>query len=97
MKDYLERKAQLLGLEQLTWYDLAAPLPQLPGAVGADKVPYDQACDWIIESFTRFSPDFGEFARMALEKGWIEAENRAGKHREASAPASRRRSRPASS
>lgn len=79
LKDYLERKAQLLGLKQLAWYDLSAPLPQLPGAVGADKIPYDQAGDWIIESFTRFSPDFGEFARMALEKGWIEAENRAGK------------------
>ena len=79
LKEFLARKAQLLGVPQLAWYDLAAPLPTLPGAADADKIPYDQACEWIIESFSRFSPDFGEFARMALEKGWIEAENRSGK------------------
>ncbi|AMV20227.1 Oligoendopeptidase F, plasmid [Planctomyces sp. SH-PL14] len=75
---YLERKAKLLGLEKLSWYDQIAPLP--PGIAGNEsELTYDQACDLVIRTFTEFSPDFGEFARMAIETGWTEAENRPGK------------------
>ncbi len=80
LKEYLAKKAQLMGIDQLAWYDLSAPLPQLPGAGGADEIPYDDACTQIIEAFHQFSPDFGDFARMSLTDGWVEAENRAGKH-----------------
>ena len=81
LKDYLARKAQLLGVERLAWYDMAAPLPQLPGAGGGvDEISYDDACEQIIGAFQQFSPDFGDFARMALSERWIEAENRPGKH-----------------
>jgi len=74
---YFERKAQLLGIERLSWFDLLAPLP---GPAGPQKeLSYDEACRLIIDTFTRFSPDFGDFARHALEKRWIEAEDRGGK------------------
>jgi oligoendopeptidase F len=33
----------------------------------------------VIDTFTTFSPDLGDFARNALDKRWIEVENRAGK------------------
>ena len=80
LKDYFAAKARLLGVNRLAWYDLTAPLPQLPGAGNADDISYDAACSQIIEAFTAFSSDFGDFAKMALSNGWIEAENRAGKH-----------------
>jgi len=80
LKQYLAKKAQLMGVEQLAWYDMSAPLPQLPGAGGSDEISYDEACNQIIEAFHQFSPDFGDFAKMALSQRWIEAENRAGKH-----------------
>jgi pepF/M3 family oligoendopeptidase len=80
LKEYLAKKAQLLGIDRLAWYDITAPLPQLPGAGGSDEISYDDACEQIIGAFHHFSPDFGDFARMALTDRWIEAENRAGKH-----------------
>jgi pepF/M3 family oligoendopeptidase len=71
---YLQRKAQLLGLEKLSWHDVEAP-------VGAATKPYpfDDAATLIVEQFRRFSPKMADFAEMAFEKKWIEAEDRAGK------------------
>lgn len=80
LKEYLAAKARLIGVDRLAWYDMTAPLPALPGAGNADHIPYDDACTHIIDAFHAFSPDFGNFAKMALSNGWIEAENRTGKH-----------------
>lgn len=74
---FLEKKAELLGLSQLCWYDLNAPLPLEGGE--SPEIPYDRACELIVNSFEKFSPDFSEFAETALRDGWVEAENRAGK------------------
>ncbi|MEX1230441.1 MAG: M3 family oligoendopeptidase [Planctomycetaceae bacterium] len=74
---YLQAKAKMLGLKQLAWYDLQAPLPV--GGTGGSQISYDRACELIMKTFTDFSPDFGEFAKLAIEKRWIEAENRPGK------------------
>lgn len=79
LKQYLERKAKLLGIDRLAWYDQWAPLPQLPGTESSDEISYDQACKSIVDAFQVFSPEFGDFAKMALNERWIEAENRAGK------------------
>ncbi|MBS0205719.1 MAG: M3 family oligoendopeptidase [Planctomycetes bacterium] len=80
LKQYLAKKAQLLGVGRLAWYDQSAPLPQLPGTGESDEISYDSACSQIIDAFHDFSPDFGDFAKMALTDRWIEAENRPGKH-----------------
>lgn len=87
---YLAKKAELLGLKQLAWYDLTAPLPvaevvRLPVSnshefgYSSDDLPYDAACDTVIRTFREFSPDFGDFAETAIRQRWIEVENRAGK------------------
>ena len=73
---YLQRKAKAFGLEKPTWYDVTAPYPV---AGGDSEVSWNEACNLIIETFNNFSPDFGEFAKSALENGWVEAENRSGK------------------
>lgn len=76
--EYMNRKAKLLGLEKLAWYDLTAPLPQ-GDAKSSERLSYDDACGLVIDTFSTFSPDLGDFARNALDKRWIEVENRAGK------------------
>lgn len=75
---YLERKAALLGVPKLAFWDQVAPL-SLTGPNNPDVLPYADACREILEAFHRFSPEFGRFAEMALKEGWVEAEDRAGK------------------
>ena len=75
--DYLGRKADLFGVDQLGWQDVAAPV-----AVGETKptrFTYDEACDFIIENFASFGPKLTEFTKHALENRWVEAEDRANK------------------
>ncbi|QDT44504.1 Oligoendopeptidase F, plasmid [Gimesia alba] len=74
---FLEKKAEMLGLSQLCWYDLNAPLPLTGGE--SPEISYDRACELIVNSFDQFSPDLSEFAERALRENWIEAENRPGK------------------
>lgn len=71
---YLERKAKLLGVDKLSWTDVDSPLGQATG-----KITYEQAAEDIVKQFGNFSPKLAEFATMAFNKRWIEAEDRPGK------------------
>lgn len=71
---YMERKAQVLGLERLSIYDINAPL-----STDVSEVSYDDAAAMIIEQFRQFSPQMADFAKKAFQDGWIEAEDRPGK------------------
>lgn len=71
---YLERKAKLLGVEKLSWYDVAAPVGN-----SHKKISYDEAASMIVEHFNRFNPNMASFAEQAFEEAWIEAEDRPGK------------------
>lgn len=71
---YYQRKAKLTGWESVNWYDLYAPLSST-----VRKVPYDEAAEFIIQHFRRFSPDMADFAASAFEGAWIEVEDRPGK------------------
>ncbi|PIC72193.1 oligoendopeptidase [Sporosarcina sp. P16b] len=75
--EYLSRKADLLGMDQLGWQDVAAPV-----AVGETKptrFTYDDACDFIMEHFASFGPKLTDFTKHALENRWVEAEDRPNK------------------
>jgi len=74
---YFDAKARLLGLDRLAWWDLQAPLPLGPAATG--DINYDDACDLVIDTFSRFTPELGNLARLAITDRWIEVENRDGK------------------
>lgn len=76
--DYLKKKAELLGLERLSWFDMQAPLPSV-GVPADSELSYDKACDLTIDAFSGFNPELGDFARMAIEQRWIEVEDRPGK------------------
>jgi oligoendopeptidase F len=71
---YLERKAKLLGVEKLSWFDVYAPV-----GTTASKMSYDEGAQFIVEQFGRFSPKMADFAVKAFEGAWIEAEDRPGK------------------
>lgn len=71
---YLQRKAELLGVEKLNWYDLEAPITK-----HSKKISFDEAAETIVAQFYEFSPKMAEFAQNAFDKSWIEAEDRSGK------------------
>ncbi|MDM5229079.1 M3 family oligoendopeptidase [Cytobacillus sp. NJ13] len=71
---YLERKAKLLGLEKLSWYDLDAPLSK-----SETKLTYQQGANFILEQFAHFGEEMTAFSKKAFEEKWIEAEDRPGK------------------
>ncbi|WP_426451620.1 M3 family oligoendopeptidase [Paenibacillus sp. S-38] len=71
---YLERKAKLLGLPKLSWFDVDAPVGS-----GTGTISYDAGAELIVSQFRRFSPKMADFAVKAFENGWIEAEDRPGK------------------
>lgn len=75
--NYLDRKAQLLGKESLSWEDVGAPV--VVGNTDAKRYPFDEGADFIVENFRKFSPKMAEFAQYAFDHSWIEAENRSGK------------------
>jgi pepF/M3 family oligoendopeptidase len=71
---YFNHKAKLIGKEKLAWWDLFAPLGK------TDKVySWDEARDFIVENFNKFSPELGAFAKRTFDENWIDGEQREGK------------------
>lgn len=74
IKEYVDAKTELLGIDKFRWYDQLAP-------VGSTNKTYSfaEAGDFIVEHLGDFSDEIGRFTRNAIDKRWIEAEDRAGK------------------
>ena len=71
---YLLAKARALGLSQLAWYDLFAPITT------HERVwNFDEARDFIVEQFGTYSQRLSDFAARAFREQWIDAEPRPGK------------------
>lgn len=73
-RKYLKRKAELLGLPGLSFYDLFAPV----GKEGS-HFSYDEAHAFIVKQFSIFSEEMGAFADHAFKARWIDPESRNGK------------------
>jgi oligoendopeptidase F len=71
---YMNKKAELLGLDKLSWYDLDAPIGN-----SETKLSYQEGAEFILEHFAQFGEEKTTFAKLAFENEWIEAEDRAGK------------------
>lgn len=71
---YMNKKAELLGLDKLSWYDLDAPIGN-----SETKLSYQEGAEFILEHFAQFGEEKTKFAKIAFENQWIEAEDRAGK------------------
>ena len=74
LKKYIDAKVRLLGMDSNRWYDQFAPC----GSV-EKQYSYDEASKFIVDNKRGFSEDMAEFAKMAIDKRWIEAEDRSGK------------------
>ncbi len=72
---YLKHKARLIDRPRLGFQDLSCPLPQ----ESPRRLGWSEARAQVIGAFERFEPELGDFARMAFERRWIDAEARAGK------------------
>jgi pepF/M3 family oligoendopeptidase len=71
---YFQAKAKKLGKEKLAWWDIFAPLGK------TDKVySFEEARDFILENFDKFSPELCTLAETAFNNNWIDAEQRDGK------------------
>ena len=76
-RKYLNKKAELLGIKKLAFYDLFAPISQKGFT---PKVwSFEEARDYIIQTFGSFAPDMGLFAKNAFANGWIDSPPHAGK------------------
>jgi pepF/M3 family oligoendopeptidase len=71
---YLRRKQKLLGIDQLSWHDVNAPL----GGIGG-KMSYDEAANFVVDHYAEFSPKMAAFAERAFRERWVEAEDRPAK------------------
>lgn len=71
---YLNAKADLLGVDALSWCDVQAP-------VGADEglLPFKAAADRILACFDDFDTNLRAFVEHAFDSLWIEASDREGK------------------
>ncbi len=74
LADYIKAKMDLLKIDKFLWYDQTAPVGK-----SSKKIAYDEAADFIVKHLSGFSKEMGEFSRMAIDKKWIEAEDRSGK------------------
>lgn len=71
---YLKAKAKLIGVPQLEWYDIFAPIP---GDTQTWSV--EEACEFVAVQFSRFSTKMGDFARRSFRENWTDFEPRPGK------------------
>jgi oligoendopeptidase F len=61
-RKYFNAKAKKLGKEKLAWWDIFAPLGK------TDKVySFEEARDFMLENFGKFSPDLRAFAQRAFD------------------------------
>lgn len=74
LKDYLQCKAELLGVDALEWYDVGAPIGK-----SSRVYSFDEAAQFVIDQFGKFSSDMAQLAEKALTERWVEAEDRPGK------------------
>lgn len=71
---YLKAKAKIIGVSDLAWYDIFAPV----GGNG-HSWEYDEAKVFIVEHFGSYSPALSGLAQRAFDENWIDAEPRDGK------------------
>ncbi|RRD95391.1 M3 family oligoendopeptidase [Clostridiales bacterium COT073_COT-073] len=72
---YFRKKAELLGHKNgLPFYDLFAPVGEV-----AMEYSYEEAKQYVIDNFSQFSPELGNFAANAFAHNWIDVYPRKGK------------------
>jgi len=73
-RKYYNHKAKLIGKEKLAFWDIFAPVGKTD-----TRYSYEEACDFILKAFEKFSPELRKFSERAFKNNWIDAEMREGK------------------
>ena len=74
-RKYLRKKAEMLGHENgLPWYELFAPFGR-----SEKKFSVEEARDYLVTCFEKFSPDCAELMQEAFDNEWIDFFPRKGK------------------
>jgi oligoendopeptidase F len=71
---YFRLKAKWLGVEKLRRYDLYAPL-----ATSDRRIPWGEAVETVLDTFSGFDPRVGDLARRVFADNHIDSELRKGK------------------
>ena len=75
LQKYLKGKSAILKHKKgLPFHDITAPIGEIEM-----KFTYEEAKSFIIKNFSDFSKKLGDFAKMAFDKEWVDAETRIGK------------------
>ena len=64
---FYAKKRKILGLKRLYDYDRYAPLDASEG-----EYKFEKCKKIVLETFAKFSPEFGEIAARAFKEGWID-------------------------
>ncbi len=71
---YIEAKKILMGVDKFCWYDQAAPVGD------SERIySFEDAGKFIVDNIRPFDKEQADFSRMALDKRWVEGEDRPGK------------------
>ena len=71
---YFTLKAKWLGVEKLRRYDIYAPLME-----SSRDIPYDEAVELVLDTFTHFDLDFAGKAQRVFDDSHVDSEVRKGK------------------
>ena len=75
LRKYMRKKGELLGHNDgLPWYDLFAPIGK-----SGKTYTLEEARDYLLEVFGKFSPDMADLMRDAFDNEWIDFYPRKGK------------------
>ena len=75
MRRYAKLRRRVLGLDQLLYCDIKAPLdPDFE-----PRVTYEEACDTILASLEVMGPEYVDFARTAMTQRWVDRADNIGK------------------
>ena len=75
MRRYARLRRRVLGLEQLLYCDIKAPLD----ADYEPQINFDAACTLILDSLACMGPEYVQFVRTVLEKRWVDRADNIGK------------------
>lgn len=75
MRRYARLKRSVLGLDQLCYSDLKAPLD----ADYNPEISYDEAAELVLEALKIMGPEYAEIMRQGLENRWVDRADNLGK------------------
>ena len=75
MQRYARLRRKVLGLDQLLYCDIKAPLDPAFNP----RVTFDEACKLILDALAVMGPQYVDFARQTMERRWIDRADNIGK------------------